>query len=121
MLHDECKEAFEIVTLPFRKPPCAIELMVSSSQPQSHPVLSPLASLGAELVALNQVLPRAPDSDVFVLDLRQAQHIYVAVPIVNDGVRLGTLIASAVTLPESLWITLLVLACSAHHSHWGSA
>lgn len=130
MLHDEVWQAFEIVTLPFSENPHAAlaeSLMVLdsgdrvyvSSQPQSHPVLSPLASLGAELVALNQVLPRASDSDVFVLDLRQAQHIYVAVPIVNDGVRLGTLIVTynksllsqrfTQLLENTLWITLLVL------------
>lgn len=130
MLHDEVWQAFEIVTLPFSANPhgaLAESLLVLdntdrvyvSSLPQVHPVLSPVAALGSELVALSQAFPRTPDAAVFVLDDRQAQHIYVAVPIANDSVRLGTLIVAynktllserfTQLLENALWITLVVL------------
>ena len=130
MLHDEVWQAFEIVSLPFSDSPNAAlseSLMVLdrmdrvyvSSRPDAHPVLSPLASLGHELEALSRSFPHAPDADVFVLDNRQTQHIYVAVPIVNDGVRLGTLVVQynksllwqrfTHLLMNALWVTLAVL------------
>jgi len=130
MLHDEVWQAFEIVSLPFAAVPSAAlaeSLIVLdsaarvyvSSRPEDHPVLSPLASLGAELAELDQAFPRAPDANVFVLDKRQAQHIYVTLPIVNDGVRLGTLVVAynksllwqrfTHLLGNALWVTLLVL------------
>jgi signal transduction histidine kinase len=130
MLHDEVWQAFEIVSLPFAAVPSAAlaeSLMVLdsaarvyvSSRPEDHPVLSPLASLGGELAELERAFPRAPGADVFVLDKGQAQHIYVTLPIVNDGVRLGTLVVAynksllwqrfTHLLGNALWVTLLVL------------
>ena len=130
MLHDEVWQAFEIVTLPFAAAPSAAlaeSLIVLdsaarvyvSSRPEAHPVLSPLASLGGELAELDRAFPRAPDAGVFVLDKGQAQHIYVTLPIVNDGVRLGTLVVAynksllwqrfTHLLENALWVTLLVL------------
>jgi signal transduction histidine kinase len=82
-------------------------------------VLSSLASLGGELAALEYARPKTPEADVFVLDAKGSQHIYVTVAIANDGVRLGTLIVAynksllsqrfAYLLKNTLWITLLVL------------
>ena len=130
MLHDEVWQAFEIVSLPFTAVPSAAlaeSLIVLdsaarvyvSSRPEDHPVLSTLASLGGELAELDQTFPRAPDANVFVLDKSQAQHIYVTLPIVNDGVRLGTLVVTynksllwqrfTNLLGNALWVTLLVL------------
>jgi signal transduction histidine kinase len=130
MLHDEVWQAFEIVSLPFAAVPSAAlaeSLMVLdssarvyvSSRPEDHPVLSPLASLGRELAELDRAFPREPDAKVFVLDIGQAQHIYVTLPIVNDGVRLGTLVVAynksllwqrfTHLLGNALWVTLLVL------------
>ena len=130
MLHDEVWQAFEIVTLPFAAAPGAAlaeSLIVLdsaarvyvSSRPEDHPVLSPLASLGGELAELDGAFPRAPDAGVFVLDQGQGQHIYVTLPIVNDGVRLGTLVVAynksllwqrfTHLLGNALWVTLLVL------------
>ncbi|MDP1531584.1 sensor histidine kinase [Rhodoferax sp.] len=128
MLHDEVWQAFEIVSLPFAAVPSAAlaeSLMVLdsaarvyvSSRPEEHPMLSPLDSLGEELAELDRAFPRAPDANVFVLD--QGQHIYVTLPIVNDGIRLGTLVVAynksllwqrfTHLLANALWVTLLVL------------
>ncbi|OGB58399.1 MAG: hypothetical protein A2503_09950 [Burkholderiales bacterium RIFOXYD12_FULL_59_19] len=141
MLHDEIWQAFEIVSLPFAAIPSAAlaeSLMVLdsaarvyvSSRPEDHPVLSPLASLGGELAELDRAFPRAPDADVFVLDSGQGQHIYVTLPIVNDGVRLGTLVVAynksllwqrfTNLLGNALWVTLLVLGVLLPISaYWG--
>ena len=141
MLHDEVWQAFEIVSLPFAAVPSAAlaeSLMVLdsaarvyvSSRPEDHPVLSPLASLGGELAELDRAFPRAPDANVFVLDRGQAQHIYVTLPIVNDGVRLGTLVVAynksllwqrfTHLLANALWVTLLVLGVLLPISaYWG--
>ena len=141
MLHDEVWQAFEIVSLPFAAVPSAAlaesllvldsaDRVYVSSRPEDHPVLSPLASLGGELAELHQAFPRAPDAEVFVLDKGQAQHIYVTLPIVNDGVRLGTLVVAynksllwqrfTNLLGNALWVTLLVLGILLPISaYWG--
>ncbi len=131
MLQDEVWQAFEIVSLPFATPlnaALAESLMVLdsahrvyvSSTPQAHPMLSPLASLGSELKTLASRLPSEPDAQALVLEAQEADHIYVAVPISNDGVRLGTLVVTynktlisqryLHLLENALWTTLLVLA-----------
>lgn len=131
MLHDEVWQAFEIVSLPFATPlnaALAESLLVLdtggrvyvSSRPQEHPMLSPLASLGSELKTLDSRLPGDPDAQAFVLEAQEADHIYVAVPISSDGVRLGTLVVtynkSLISqrylhlLENALWTTLMVLA-----------
>jgi signal transduction histidine kinase len=130
MLHDEVWQAFEIVSLPFTANPNAAlaesamvldsaSMVYVSSRPEAHPVLSSLATLGVELMALDRAFPRDPDADVFVFEDKGAKHIYVTVPISNDGVRLGTLILSynksllsqrfAQLLRSAMWITLVVL------------
>ena len=131
LLHDNVWGAFEIVSLPFSaNPETALHesLIVLdndrkvyvSSRPEEHPVLTELALLGSDYAALDGDLPMAADAGIFARAARGAQRIFVAVPIANDGVRLGTLIVSynksllwqrfQLTLSRSLWITLLVLA-----------
>lgn len=131
LLHDEVWQAYEIVSLPFETPQNAalaeslivldsMSRVYVSSRPEEHPVLSPLASLGGELAELDRAFPRSANADAFVLEAESSKHIYVTVPIVNDGVRLGTLIVSynkslisqrfTHLLKNALWITLAVLA-----------
>ena len=130
MLHDNVWGAFEIVSLPFSAhPETALHesLIVLdsdnkiyvSSRPTEHPVLSDLDRLGPDFQGLSEELPMAPDAPVFAHALRSAKIIYVAVPIANDGVRLGTLIVTynksllwdrfSRLVNRAMWITLLVL------------
>lgn len=130
LLHDDVWRAFEVVSMPFAANPKAAvteslivldsaKRVYVSSHPEEHPVLSQLASLGPDFSALDRDLPLAPDVDIFVRNVSAAQHIYVAVPIANGGVRLGTLIVAydkslfrqrfSLLLERALWITLLVL------------
>ncbi len=131
LLHDNVWGAFEIVSLPFSAhPETALHesLIVLdndrkvyvSSRPEEHPVLSELARLGPDYQALAGDLPLAPDAGIFSRAVQGAERIFVAVPIANDGVRLGTLIVTynksllwqrfSRLLNHALWITLLVLA-----------
>lgn len=131
LLHDNVWGAFEIVTLPFSaNPETALheslividndKKIYVSSRPEEHPVLSELAGLGPDYEALAGDLPLAPDAGIFSRAAHGTQRIFVAVPIANDGVRLGTLIVSynksllwqrfSRLVNRALWITLLVLA-----------
>jgi signal transduction histidine kinase len=131
MLHDDVWDAFEVVSLPFTANPGtaltesllvldSAKRVYVSSRPQEHPLLSPLATLGADFAGLDRELPMAADAGVFVRNDVGAQRIYVALPIASDGVRLGTLIVAynksllwqrfSLILSRSLWISLLVLA-----------
>ena len=131
MLHDDVWEAFEVVSLPFAANPGTAQTeslivldranrVYVSSRPQEHPLLRPLSSLGPDFAALHRELPMAADAAVFVRREIDAKHVYVALPIANDGVRLGTLIVTynksllwqrfSLILSSSLWISLAVLA-----------
>lgn len=131
LLHDKMWEAFETISAPFQVKPGAAQIesllvldvhkrVYVSSHPEDHPVLSPLASLGPDYIALDQEIPMAADADIFVRDSIGIARIYVAVPIANDGVRLGTLIVSysksllwqrfKLILSSSVLTSLLVLA-----------
>ncbi|TXT39097.1 MAG: periplasmic sensor signal transduction histidine kinase [Comamonadaceae bacterium] len=130
MLHDEVWQAYEVVSLPFViKPESALteSLMVFDSQlrvyvssrPNEHSLMQPMAALGPEFAALAGVLPMAADAPVYVRDAHADQHIYVALPIASDGVRLGTVVVAyhksvlwqrfSQLMQSALWITLLVL------------
>ena len=131
LLHDDMWKAFEIVSLPYAANPetAVTETLIVldtanrvyvSSRPEQQPVLSELASLGIDYDLLNGELPLAADAGIFVRDARDAQHVYVAIPIASDGVRLGTLLVTynkslhrqrfLLLLKRTAWITLLVLA-----------
>lgn len=130
LLHDNVWGAFEIVALPFSANPETTShenLIVLdnerrvyvSSHPEQHPVLRELALLGPDYQGLDGVLPMASDAAIFVRSPRGAPRIFVAVPIANDGVRLGTLILTynksllwqrfSRLLNRAFGITLLVL------------
>jgi signal transduction histidine kinase len=131
MLHDGVWEAFEVVSLPFTANPGTplIDSVIAvdserkvyvSSQPEVHPVLTPLAALGSDFAALDRALLASVQPGIWVEDAIGEDHIYVLLPIVNDGVRLGSLIVSysrsllwqrfSHILSRSVGISLLVLA-----------
>ena len=131
LLHDNVWGAFEIVSLPFSAhPETALheslividseKRVYVSSRPDEHPVLRELSQLGPEYQALSEELPLAADAGLFSRAAQTEQIIFVAVPIANDGVRLGTLIVTynksllwqrfSKLVSRALWITLLMLA-----------
>ena len=131
LLHDNVWGAFEIVSLPFSAhPETALheslividnnKKVYVSSRPDEHPVLGELAQLGPDYLALSEELPLSPDAGLFSRAAQTGRIIFVAVPIANDGVRLGTLIVTyhksllwqrfSKLASRALWITLLVLS-----------
>lgn len=141
LLHDDVWHAFETVSQPFREnsePPLAESLVVLdtarrvfvSSHPEKHPVLSELAALGKDFHALDRALPDGAEAGIFVLDEANSERIFVAVPIANDGVRLGTLVVAynksllwqrfTRLADRALWITLLILGVLLpFNGYWG--
>jgi signal transduction histidine kinase len=130
MLHDEVWAAFEVVTLPFVTNPKSADTeslivfddslrVYVSSRSQEHALMQPMASLDSEFADLARALPREADAPVYVSDARDAKHIYVALPIASDGVRLGTVVVAyhksvlwqrfSQLFQSAIWITLLVL------------
>ena len=131
LLHDDVWRAFETVALPFRdnnESALAESLIVldvnrrvfASSHPEKHPVLSDLATLGSGFQALDHEIVANSDSALLTVEHEDAAHIFIAIPIESDNVRLGTLIVVhnnawiwqrfEKLIVRAFWITLLILA-----------
>lgn len=131
LLHDDVWRAFETVSLPFAEnseSELAKSLLVLdaeglvyvSSDPERHPILTDLDALGGDYKELKLQLAAGREGTPVVLDRPDIPHIFVALPIANDSIRLGTLIVAydkdllwqrfAVLIERAAWITLLVLA-----------
>ncbi len=141
MLHDEVWQAYEVVTLPFAANPTTAQTeslvvfdndlrVYVSSQSQEHRLMEPMRSLGPEFAALAQELTKVSDLPVYVHDAAGAQHIYVALPVASDGMRLGTVVVAyhksllwkrfSQLLLNAIGMTLLVLAVLLPiSSYWG--
>lgn len=131
LLHDNVWGAFEAVSLPFKdgdESTLAESLIVldagrhvfASSHPDAHPVLTELASLGSDFQALDRAIAAAAQDATLTLEPEGAAHIFIAIPIASDNVRLGTLIVShnkswiwgrfEPLIERAFWMTLLILA-----------
>jgi signal transduction histidine kinase len=131
LLHDDVWQAFETVSQPFKgnnESTLAESLIVLdanrrvyvSSHPEQHPVLSELAALGGDWQILDREIAAAGEADTLVFEHQDSAHLFLAIPIVSDNVRLGTLIVAHSNAlawqrfericVRALWITLLILA-----------
>ena len=131
LLHENVWGAFETVSLPFKDGDAstlAESLIVldakhqvfASSHPETHPVLSTLASLGSDFAVLERDLAASPGAATLIVEPEGAAHIFIAIPIVSDHLRLGTLIVSHnkswirhrfdPLIERAFWMTLLILA-----------
>jgi len=132
LLHDDVWRAFEIVRSPIRGEPAQTPVQVDavvvlgpdhkvfvSSDPDTLPMLSVPATLGAEWVELSSRLGAGPKWPL-VLEFDNSAFLYVVLPITDRDAQLGHLVlryAKSVFHPwfiDSLWqglgIGLLVLA-----------
>lgn len=132
MLHDDVWRAFEMVSLPFQgnsgvNTMHAESLIVIdpnrriyvSSHPERYPVLSDLAALGHEFAYVDKALAALQLDKAKVLEPPDSSRLFIAVPIIADGVTLGTLLVVHDTSAfwfrflrlayRALWITLIVL------------
>lgn len=133
LLHDDLWRAYETVSAPMQlgaepdatRPESIVVLdrerrVYVSTNPERHPVLTPLADLGSDYRDLDRALQPSAPAASFTWDNAGSPHLFVIVPVANDEVRLGTLIVShekMAPLPRflglagrALLITLLVLA-----------
>lgn len=103
MLNDEVWRAFEIVRAPVSNAPVesqaqpeiivAVDLrqqVFVSSDPDTVPILAVMGKLGEDYRGLAERVARAPEAAV--VEYSGGRSLYVAVPIADDGMRLGTLV-----------------------------
>ena len=141
LLHDDLWQAFETVSQPFKgssESTLAESLVVLdanrrvyvSSHPEQHPVLSELSALGGDWQILEREIAAAGEAETLVFEHKDSAHLFIAIPIVSDNVRLGTLIVAHSNAwiwqrfekisVRALWITLLILAVLLPISwYWG--
>jgi signal transduction histidine kinase len=142
MLHDDLWRAYEIINMPYEAPgPAALgadmivvldagQRIYASTHPREHPVLTEFAQLGPMYARLAEEVPTDGRAGSKAVDLTNADHFHLLMPIVFDGVPLGTLVMG---FPKSIFkprflsivtraalITALVLAVLLPISwYWG--
>ncbi len=131
LLHDDVWRAYETIALPFKEnsgSALAEALIVldagrrvfASSHPEDFPVTSELADLGDDFRAIDADIAADPAHPSRILERDVAAHLFIAIPISADNVRIGTLIVAH--NKNQLWhrfdrvilnaaaVTLLILA-----------
>jgi two-component system, NtrC family, sensor kinase len=143
MLHDDLWRAFEIINMPLHSSSpdsLGAELMLVldaeqrvyvSTNPRLHPVQTPFGDLGPIYAALaDELRELSPGTSSRAIELREAGHFHLLMPIEFDGVPLGVLVME---YPKSIFkprfqsiviraalITLLVLSVLLPVSwYWG--
>ena len=105
VLNDEVWRAYEIIRAPLHgqsaddliQPEMILALdqqqkVFVSTQPNSVPLLTDVRKLGAEYAQLAQRIASTPGPDAVAVEISGAHRIYVAVPISDDGERVGTVV-----------------------------
>ncbi len=105
MLQEEVWRSFEIIRAPLHGKatdnPIQPEMILVLDQEQnvyvsSNPVLVPmlakLPQLGEDFSRLSQLIASRPETDAPITDYSSTQRIYIATPIAEEGMRLGTLV-----------------------------
>lgn len=107
LLHDDVWRAFEIVQAPLHgetgdnpvQPDSIIVLdrgyrVVVSSRPTELPMLSDFRRFGAEQAALAEAIEALRGREAHAVELPDAEHLYVVVPIADEAALLGALVLS---------------------------
>jgi signal transduction histidine kinase len=107
LLHDDVWRAFELVRAPIGEaaeenpvqPDAIIVLdrayrVLVSSRPTEMPMLSDFRRFGAEQSALANAIEALQGRDAQTIDLPDAGHLYVVVPIADEAALLGALVIS---------------------------
>jgi len=133
MIQEEVWQAFAIIRAPLHdkaddklvQPEMILALdqqqrVFVSSDPKSVPMLTDIRKLDDEFALLAEMIVAKPGPDAPIIDLSGARRFYAAVPVAEEGARLGTLViihSKDVFLPRfraGAWrgagIGLLVLA-----------
>lgn len=131
LLHDDVWRAYETVALPFKENSAsalaealivldADRRVFASSHPEDFPVTSDFAQLGDDFRAIDAEIAADPTHASRILERDVAAHLFIAIPISSDNVRLGTLIVAHNkdqiwhrfdrVILNAGWVTLLILA-----------
>ncbi len=113
MLHDDLWRAYEVIRMPVEtqtQSSLVAELLMVldpqlriyvSTDPRTHPVLAELDELGPVFARLaDEISTLPPTVHGRALELSEAEDFFVAMPIVFDGVPLGTLLMA---YPKSIF------------------
>jgi len=143
MIQEEVWHAFAIIRAPLHeksddtliRPEMILALdqhqrVFVSSHPKAVPMLTDIRRLDDEFARLAELIAAKPGPDAPIIDLSGARRFYAAVPVAEEGARLGTLVivhSKEVFLPRfraivgrSALIGLLVLAVLLPISwYWG--
>jgi signal transduction histidine kinase len=105
MMHEEVWRAFEIIRAPLYGGPdgglVQPEMIFAldnrqrifvSGQPRSLPLSADIRQFGEEYVRLADRIVASPEPDAAIIEFSGSRHIYVAVPVAEEGARLGTLV-----------------------------
>ena len=105
MLNDEVWRAFEIIRAPLHGEPAddliqpemilaldRQQRVYAASQPRRVPMLADVRQLGPELAQLADMIAAAPAPQASAVEFSGGHKIYVAVPISDDGERVGSLV-----------------------------
>lgn len=107
VLNDEVWRAYEIIRAPlYGKPADDLiqpemimvldqqQRVFAATQPNSAPLLTDVRKLGAEYVQLAERIASTPGPEAVEVAFSGAHRIYVAVPISDDGERVGTVVVT---------------------------
>ncbi len=105
MLQEEVWQAHEIIRAPLygtaENNPIRPEMILAldrelqvfaSSHPKAVPMLADFASLGEDEHRLAERMDALAEADAPIVEHTGARHVYVAIPIAEEGARLGTLV-----------------------------
>lgn len=105
MMHEEVWRAFEIIRAPLHDGPDGSlvqpEMILAldnrqrvfvSSQPKSIPLSADIRQFGEEYARLAERIKARPEPDAAMIEFSGSRRIYVAVPVAEEGARLGTLV-----------------------------
>ncbi len=104
MMHEEVWRAFEIIRAPLHGGPDGSlvqpemifaldnrQQVFVSGQPKSLPLSADIRQFGEEYAQLADRIVASPEPDAAII-FSGSRHIYVAVPVAEEGARLGTLV-----------------------------
>ena len=105
MIQEEVWQAFAIIRAPLHEesddkmvqPEMILALdrnerVFVSSHPKSVPMLTDIRKLDGEFARLAEMIVAKPGPDAPIIDLAGAKRFYAAVPVAEEGARLGTLV-----------------------------
>jgi len=105
MMHEEVWRAFEIIRAPLHNGPDGSmvqpemifaldnrQRVFVSGQPKSLPLSADIRQFGEEYARLADRIVASPEPDAAIIEFSGSRHIYVAVPVSEEGARLGTLV-----------------------------